>query len=358
MSEISTITLPEVPRWEPSIGDTSSLYRNCSICRESKFYQCFPLKGGKSLYRRRRYCIDCAERMNHLVNPIIIYRFDVNVLDDSKYGFIYFIGPNKKWCNKVTLQEAIRLVSRGKARIRTPYHIVLLTDSEPFIKYILDRDSHRCQRCENPGTEAVRLPEVDMVKCYCVECAKTVTPIETPKNVSEEILFIPPPDGEIQIYCDGSVTDDTYGCGAVLISTDKNMTYSDHTRCAKRQHSFYAELLAISLALRCFSDFLNQERKRAISVTILTDATDVELFLLKSKKQLKDVYIAKEVQEIKLLLHDLKKEHPQAKVNIRHVGSSPNQLHHLAHRLSRSYKRAVPAIIWIPTQTRVSCHGW
>jgi ribonuclease HI len=346
---IESSTPPAVFTPDYHIGESWPLYRICRLCGESKYYQSFPLKGDSSLYKRRRYCTDCANRKDDPVSPAIHYNFHVSVLDDTKHGFIRFSGSNKKWCNKITLQEAIRFVSLGKARIRTPHHIVQLTYREPFVEYVLERDAHTCQRCGKRGTEVVRLRELDTVKCFCVECASIIPTDKTPQQGVKQISFSPPQRGELHVYCDGSVSEDQYGCGVVLVHRSGGKTYHGHFRHGREQHSLYAELSAISFALRSILGFLSQGSQVIItSVTVLTDVGHIENFLIREAKRFRDADIAKEVQNIKLTIGDLKKASPEMLVSVRYIGSAGNQLYHLAHRLSRCYKGTVPIIELLP----------
>jgi ribonuclease HI len=340
MESTHNIFPPAAPKLEPQIGDTSPIYRNCSQCGESKFYQYFPLKGGNSLYKRRGYCMDCAGKA---ITPAVHYIFDVNLLDDSKYGFIRFVGPNKKWCNEITLNEAIRFVSLGKARIRTPHHIVQLQDPEPFVKFVLERDSHTCIVCGKLGTEAIRLPDSDEVRCFCTDCADHVR--------HDKFLYHPPPSGELHVFCDGSVSDDQYGCGVVIVTKIGGETQYEQFRCTRRRHSIYVELRAVSFALRSALDFLDRGGRKITGINIFTDVRAIEDFLGKRKMRMKDVYVAKEVQEIKLLLGNFKKAYPEVMVNIRYIGSTHSRLHRLAHRLSRCYRGTVPTIKFFPVPT-------
>lgn len=162
------------------IGSSCRLYKNCRICRQTKWYQEFESNGGRGR-KRKSYCKKCKSKKSELfTSSQLQYQFDTQLLKQEDINVRLKLRSNRRIQYTVSYEQAILMVNEGMAGIVHETLIHKLYDIQAFKAMILERDNGICQYCGgygntvdhiNPKSEG-GISSFNNCLCSCQKCNK------------------------------------------------------------------------------------------------------------------------------------------------------------------------------------------
>ncbi|MGP4069741.1 HNH endonuclease [Halobacillus sp. B29] len=130
------------------IGEKCKLYRKCKVCKGTKWYQEFSLKGkGK----RKTYCKRCKSKRHTLKLPQTAYSMNTETLEKGEIKVRLKLNSNRKIEYTVPHEQAVLMIDEGIAGIVHETLIHKFYDRKSFKKAILKKYNYTCCYCGNFG---------------------------------------------------------------------------------------------------------------------------------------------------------------------------------------------------------------
>lgn len=281
-------------------GETCTLYRQCRICNEVKYYKLFLRITNQGRAKMRRYCYECREIVQQQEKPLDL---GIDALDSSS-SYVELYGAKRKWKREISYDLAIKYIMEGAARVVSSNCIVKRYDDNQLRQLIFDQYERQCFFCKGQATIICKIiPKSDgglrtlkNCVCACNSCMnvslkrrykgaiKYALPIydligniySAIENPNEKQLRNYKDTKQISVFCDYSLHQNqlsggygviAVGCGRIIGTTQSMEQTSPVTH--------EEELKGILYAINNIDLFLSDLKKLPVKVIFFSDVGNV-----------------------------------------------------------------------------------